>query len=83
MEYGKVAGIDKPVSRIVFGTEQILQRRERARIFAHEHHVTVAQVALAYVLSHPLGVFAVVGCTMHEKLADNARAVSLQLDEAR
>jgi aryl-alcohol dehydrogenase-like predicted oxidoreductase len=73
-----------PVSRwcaTYFGTEENIQRLERARMFAREHHVTVAQVALAYVLCHPLHVFAVVGCTTFAKFAENVAAASLKLDE--
>lgn len=65
-----------------FGTEDNIQRLERARMFAREHHVTVAQVALAYVLCHQLQAFAVVGCTTAEKFAENVAALSLKLDEA-
>lgn len=65
-----------------FGTEENIQRLERARMFACEHHVTVPQVALAYVLCHPLHAFAVVGCTTFEKFAQNVAALSLRLDEA-
>ena len=65
-----------------FGTEENIQRLERARVFAREHDVAVAQVALAYVLCHPLHAFAVVGCTTFEKFAENVAALSLKLDEA-
>jgi aryl-alcohol dehydrogenase-like predicted oxidoreductase len=65
-----------------FGTEENIQRLERAKMFAREHHVTVAQVALAYVLCDPLQAFAVVGCTTIEKFAENVAAMSLKLDEA-
>ena len=65
-----------------FGTEENIQRLERARTFAREHRVTVAQVALAYVLCHPLQAFAVVGCTTSEKFAENVAALTLKLDEA-
>ncbi len=65
-----------------FGTEENIQRLERTRMFAREHHVTVAQVALAYVLCHPLHAFAVVGCTTSEKFAENVAALSLKLDKA-
>jgi aryl-alcohol dehydrogenase-like predicted oxidoreductase len=65
-----------------FGTEENIQRLERTRKFAREYHVTVAQVALAYVLCHPLHAFAVVGCTTFEKFAENVAALSLNLDEA-
>ena len=65
-----------------FGAEENIQRLERARMFARQHHVTVAQVALAYVLCQPLHPFAVVGCTTLDKFAQNVAAVSLRLDEA-
>jgi aryl-alcohol dehydrogenase-like predicted oxidoreductase len=65
-----------------FGTEENIQRLKRTRTFAREHHVTIAQVALAYVLCHPLHAFAVVGCTTFEKFAENVTALSLKLDEA-
>ncbi|MBS4729542.1 aldo/keto reductase [Mycobacterium sp. SM1] len=65
-----------------FGTDENIQRLKRARMLAREHHVSVAQVALAYVLRHPLGVFAVVGCTSVEKVDDNVAALSLKLDDS-
>jgi aryl-alcohol dehydrogenase-like predicted oxidoreductase len=65
-----------------FGTEENVQRLHRARIFAREHHVTVAQVALAYVRCHPLHALAVVGCSTSEKFAENVAALSLNLDDA-
>jgi aryl-alcohol dehydrogenase-like predicted oxidoreductase len=65
-----------------FGSDENNKRRERVRMFAREHRVSVAQVALAYVLRHPLQVFAVVGCTTHAKLTDNIGAVALKLDDA-
>jgi aryl-alcohol dehydrogenase-like predicted oxidoreductase len=69
-------------SATYFGTGENIQRLERTRAFAREHHVTVAQVALAYVLCHPLHAFAVIGCTTFEKFAENVAALSLKLDEA-
>ena len=65
-----------------FGTEENIQKLRRAKMFAREHHVTVAQVALAYVLCHRLQAFAVVGCTTFEKFAENVAALSLKLDDA-
>lgn len=65
-----------------FGSQENIGRLDRAKAFAREHDVTVAQVALAYVLCHPLHAFAVVGCTTFEKFAQNAAALSLELDEA-
>ena len=51
-------------------------------MFALQQHVTVAQVALAYVLCHPLHAFAVIGCTTSEQFAQNVSALSLKLDGA-
>jgi aryl-alcohol dehydrogenase-like predicted oxidoreductase len=65
-----------------FGTEENIQRLQRARIFARQRHFTVAQVALAYVLSHRLHPFAVVGCATVDKFAQNVSALALRLDEA-
>jgi aryl-alcohol dehydrogenase-like predicted oxidoreductase len=65
-----------------FASEQNNRRLERAGVIAREYGVTVAQVALAYVLSHRLRAFAVVGCTTTDKLTKNARALSLKLDDA-
>ena len=65
-----------------FGTEENIQRLQRARMFAREQHVSVAQVALAYVLCQPVQAFAVVGCSTFDKFAENVAALSLKLDEA-
>lgn len=65
-----------------FGSEQNIRKLDRARVLAREHRVEVAQIALAYVLSHPLHPFAVVGCRTYEKFAENVAALSLKLDEA-
>jgi aryl-alcohol dehydrogenase-like predicted oxidoreductase len=65
-----------------FGAERNIQKLQRATMFARQHHLAVAQVALAYVLCHPLHAFAVVGCTTVDKFAQNVAALSLRLDEA-
>jgi aryl-alcohol dehydrogenase-like predicted oxidoreductase len=65
-----------------FGSRENIERLERARAFAREHDLTVAQVALAYVLCHPLRPFAVVGCAAPEKFAENVAALSVRLDQA-
>jgi|SRR5579884_2610984 len=65
-----------------FGSEENIQRLKRTKAFAREHQLTIAQVALAYVLCHPLRPFAVVGCTTSEKFAENVAALSVELDEA-
>lgn len=65
-----------------FGTDENNRRLDRARRIARLHDVSVAQVALAYVLSHPFNGFAIVGCATREKLAQDVGALSVRLDEA-
>lgn len=65
-----------------FGTGENNRRFDRARRVARLYDVTVAQVALAYVLNHPFNGFAIVGCTKPENLAQDVGALSLELDDA-
>ncbi|WP_050947672.1 aldo/keto reductase [Mycobacterium xenopi] len=65
-----------------FGSEGNIEKLERTRSFAYERNLTVAQVALAYVLCHPLHPFAVVGCQTSEKFAENVAALEVKLDDA-
>lgn len=63
-------------------TEENLDRLERAERLAHEHGLTVPQVAVAYVLSQPLNLFALVGCVTGEEFAANVAALALDLSPA-
>ncbi|MGV9772515.1 aldo/keto reductase [Streptosporangium sp. NPDC003464] len=50
--------------------------------FAAERGCTVAQLALAWVLSHPAGVVPVVGAQFPEHIEDSVKAVEVRLTEA-
>ncbi len=54
------AGLDEAVH--VFQTQANSDRRERARELATQLNLTTPQVALLYVLSHPMNVHPLVGC---------------------
>jgi aryl-alcohol dehydrogenase-like predicted oxidoreductase len=62
-----------------YACDDNFRRLDRARTLATEKGVTVAQVALAWLMSQPLDVFAVVGATTPAHLAECARAVDLSL----
>jgi len=55
------------------------QRLDRAQILAREKQVTVAQIALAYVLNQPLNLFALVGAESREEAQANVEATALKL----
>ena len=59
--------------------EDNFKRLDRARELAQERGLTVPQVALAYVLSQPLNIFALVGCRSGAEFRDNLAASELRL----
>lgn len=63
--------------------EDNFQRLDRAEQLAAEKGLTLPQIALAYVLSQPLDIFALVGCNTVDEFRANAAAaeVRLTLDE--
>jgi aryl-alcohol dehydrogenase-like predicted oxidoreductase len=62
-----------------YGTPENFQRLERARQLAEQSGVTVSQIALAYVLSQPLEIFALVGCQTGAEFRENAEACEIRL----
>lgn len=66
-------------TRRVYATEENFRRLDRARRLGAERGLTIPQVALAFVLSQPLNVFALVGSENAEELAANAAASAVQL----
>lgn len=66
-------------------SEENFARLDRAKQLAAEKGLALPQLALAYVLSQPQPIFAVVGQRTPEELATNLEAVSCQLtaDEIR
>ena len=62
-----------------YANEANFQRLDRASILAAEKGLSPAQVALAYVMNHPMNVFAVVGPHSAEKFRANIEASDLEL----
>lgn len=57
-----------------------VERLRRAERLAARKNVSVAQIAMAYVLNHPLKIFACVGAANRTELESNLDAASLNLD---
>ncbi len=68
-------------TRRVYGTDANFERLARAGALAAERGLTVAQIALAYVLAQPLDLFALVGSESGEEFAANAAAVEVRLTQ--
>jgi aryl-alcohol dehydrogenase-like predicted oxidoreductase len=54
-------------------------RLERARKLAEQRGVSVAQIAMAYVMAQPFSVFPLVGCANGDEYAANAAALDVRL----
>lgn len=59
--------------------EQNFQRLDRVLELAAEKGVTVAQIALAWVMNQPLNIFALVGCATGAEFRQNLEALELKL----
>jgi aryl-alcohol dehydrogenase-like predicted oxidoreductase len=62
-----------------YAQEDNFKRLDRAEQLAKQYGRSIAQIALAYVLSSPLNVFPLVGCRTPQEFAENAAAVSTRL----
>jgi aryl-alcohol dehydrogenase-like predicted oxidoreductase len=62
--------------------ETLLERVQRLRPIAGEHGLTLAQLALAWVLHEPNVASAIIGATRPEQVEDNVGAVGVRLDES-
>lgn len=62
-----------------YASEANFQRLERAERLAEARGVSIAQIALAYVLNQPLNLFALVGAQSPQEVAQNAAAAELEL----
>ncbi len=65
-----------------YAYEQNFQRLDRAEQLGREKGLSLPQVALAYVLSQPLNIFALVGCNTPAEFRANAEAASVRLTPA-
>ena len=62
--------------------EDNFKRLDRARELAGEKGFSVPQIALAYVLSYPLNIHALVGAMNGDEIASNLQALDNPLSEA-
>ena len=68
-------------ARKAYAYETNFKRLDRVRELAKEKGLTVPQIALAYVLSQPLNLFAIIGAENREEFAANVEASSVKLTE--
>src|SRR6266536_1352727 len=64
-----------------FRDDALLRRVRELRPIADELGITMAQLALAWVLREPNVASAIIGATRPEQVADNAAASGIELDE--
>lgn len=62
--------------------EANFQRLDRVQALAAQKMLSVPQIALAYVMSQPLNIFALVGCQTPSEFAENVTASDLKLSAA-
>jgi aryl-alcohol dehydrogenase-like predicted oxidoreductase len=62
--------------------DDVLERVERLRPLADGLGLTMAQLALAWILREPNVASAIVGASRPEQLVDNAAASGVRLDDA-
>jgi aryl-alcohol dehydrogenase-like predicted oxidoreductase len=61
--------------------ETLLERVQQLRPVAEEHGITLAQLAIAWVLHEPNVASAIIGASRPEQVEDNAGGVGVELDE--
>ena len=64
-----------------YACEDNFGRLERAMALGEEKGLTLAQVAMAYVFSQPLNIFAIVGCRTGAEFVANVTAAEVTLSE--
>jgi len=77
-----LAGMDSYFDKLAVSSycyEDNFQRLDRAEQLAQQYNMTIPQIALAYVMSQPLNIFALVGCANVGEFRDNAAALALKL----
>jgi len=62
--------------------EPNFQRLDRAKCLADDKGLTLPQIALAYVMSQPLDIYALVGCQNGAEFQANIAAIEVSLTEA-
>ncbi len=72
----------KEGERKAYLNETNRQRAARAAALAQQHSVTVAQIALAYLINQPIPTIPVIGCHTLAQLADSMGAATVTLTPA-
>ena len=65
----------------VYGQEENFKRLDRVRELAAEKALSVPQIAMAYVLAQPQGIFALVGSRNAEEVQANMAATGAELTQ--
>ena len=65
-----------------FSSEQVLQAVQRLQPIADGLGITMAQLAIAWVLRDPNVAAAIIGASRPQQVEDNASASGIELDEA-
>ncbi len=65
-----------------YGHKENFRRLERAQQLAEEKGVSLPKPALAYVMSQPLNIYALVGCQSAAEFRANLAACTVTLKEA-
>jgi aryl-alcohol dehydrogenase-like predicted oxidoreductase len=75
----QVSGYFDTLAAECYGSEDNFRRLDRAAQLAEARGLSIPQVALAYVMSQPLNIYALVGCANADEFAANAAAADLRL----
>lgn len=63
----------------VYASEENFQKLDRVQELAEEKGLSIPQIATAYVMNHPLNIFALVGCRTPDEFRANMEAMTLRL----
>jgi aryl-alcohol dehydrogenase-like predicted oxidoreductase len=80
--FSEIAETMDQACRKAYCHEANFQRLDRAQVMAEEKGVTIAQIALAYVMNQPLNLFALVGAANREEAEANVQGATLELTDA-
>jgi aryl-alcohol dehydrogenase-like predicted oxidoreductase len=62
-----------------YASDDNFERLDRAAALARRKGLTVAQVAVSYVMSQPMNLFPLFGCRTREEFEENAQAMDVRL----
>ena len=82
---GNLESFDAYLDKVVvdaYTSEENFQRLDRALELAEEKGVKVAQIAVAFIFSQPLNLYALIGSRSAEELKQNIEALELELTPA-